>query len=247
MRGLAAFLFVTLVAPTFFALTAAPGFAQPAPVREGTVLSLSETAEREVAPDLLRARLFASATAATATSAQAQVNAMMEKALATVRRLGLSAETMTYNTWEETQRPVPVQPGQPPAPPPQPRWRAQQQLSLVAGDPAKVLQAVGALQADGLGVQQLAYELSRAKRRSLEDELTREALARLKGRAELSAAALGLTFTGWSTIRLGGSVSAPPVQMQRLRAEAASAMPVPQAEAGPQLVVFTVDGEAILK
>lgn len=225
-----------------------PALAQPAPrplPEDATLLTLAESAEREVRPDTIRARLVAQATAETAAPAQSGVNAAMAKALERVRALGLEAETGGYRTWQET----PPRPQTLPAGtrPPAPVWRAQQHLIITAKDDARVLEAVGSLQAEGMLLQELAYAMSPAQQRGLQDDLSAEALQRLAVRAEKAAAALGLRFEGWARIGLqAGQVQRPPMAVAaRMDAMAAAAPPV--AAPGDQTLSVSVEGEAILR
>lgn len=212
---------------------------------DATLLNLSETAERDVTPDTIRARLMAQASAEQAAVAQNAVNAAMTKALAKARSLGLEVETGGYNTYQET----PPRPQNLPAgsKPPSPIWRAQQSLVITAQDDAKLLEAVGALQNDGLLLQELGYTVSRAQQRGLQDELFNEALQRLTARAEKAAAALGLRFAGWARVGLNGGMVPRPMMMKAMRAESMAASAPPVAAAGEQTVSVTVDGEAILR
>ncbi len=205
-----------------------------------TILSLSETAEREVTPDLLRARFAAEASADSAAKAQSQVNAALEKAVAKLKQTGLLVATGGYNTWEEQPR---GNDGKPTGPV---RWRANAQLTVSSKDSAKLLEVTGGLQQDGLLLQGLGFEVSRELRRSLEDELTKEALARLKTRAELAATALGQSFDGWKQVRVG-SGPMPQPRMMQMAMSAKVAMAAPVAEPGSQTVSLTVDGDARLK
>lgn len=218
---------------------AQPVVSQPAEPR-GTTLSLSETAEREVTPDLLRARLAAEASGDTAAKAQAQVNAALEKAVAKAKAAGLQVATGGYTTWEDAPR---GPNGQLTGPP---RWRASAQFSITWKDSAKLLEAAGTLQQDGLLLQGLSFEVSRELRRSLEDDLTREAIARLKARAELGAAALGQAFAGWQQVRIGGGLQQPQPRMMAM-AMSAKAMAAPVAEPGSQTVSLTIEGDARLQ
>ncbi|WP_298728636.1 SIMPL domain-containing protein [uncultured Ferrovibrio sp.] len=212
---------------------------------DATLLNLSETAERDVTPDTIRARLMAQASSEQAADAQNAVNAAMTKALAKVRSLGLEVETGGYNTYQET----PPRPQNLPAgsKPPAPVWRAQQSLIVTAKDDAKLLEAVGALQNDGLLLQELGYAVSREQQRGLQDELFTEALQRLTARAEKAAAALGLRFAGWARVGLNGGIIPRPMMMKAMRAEGMTAAAAPVAAAGEQTVSVTVDGEAILR
>lgn len=213
---------------------------------DATVVNLNESAEREVTPDTMRARLMAQASSESAATAQASVNAAMAKALERVRALGLDVETGGYNTYQDTPpRPASLPPG---AKPPAPVWRAQQSLQLTSKDDAKLLEAVGALQSEGLLLQELGYTLSREQQREQQDGLFAEALQRLNARAEKAAAALGMRFEGWARVGLNGGVMPRPVMMKAMgmaRQDAAMAPPV--AAAGEQTISVTVDGEAILR
>lgn len=212
---------------------------------DATVVNLNETAERDVTPDTMRARLMAQASHESAATAQASVNAAMAKALARAKALGLEVETGGYNTYQESAaRPASLPPG---AKPPAPVWRAQQSLILTSTDDAKLLEAVGALQTEGLLLQELGYTVSRAQGRALQDELFNEALQRLTQRAEKTAAALGMRFEGWARVGLNGGVVQRPVMMKTMAMAAESRAAPPVAAAGEQTVSVNVDGEAILR
>lgn len=212
---------------------------------DATVVNLNESAERDVTPDTMRARLMAQASSESAATAQASVNAAMAKALARAKALGLEVETGGYNTYQESPpRPASLPPG---AKPPAPIWRAQQSLILTATDDAKLLEAVGALQNEGLLLQELGYTVSRAQSRALQDELFNEALQRLTARAEKAGQALGMRFEGWARVGLNGGVIQRPVMMKTMGMAAESRAAPPVAAAGEQTISVSVDGEAILR
>lgn len=212
---------------------------------DATLLTLNETAERDVTPDTIRARLLAQASSEQAATAQNSVNAAMTKALARARALGLEVETGGYHTVQETPpRPQSLPAG---ARPPAPVWRAQQSLVITSTDDAKLLEAVGALQNEGLLLQELGHTVSRQQQRSLQDELINEALQRLTARAEKAAAALGLRFEGWARVRLSGGMPPRPMMMKAMRSESLAAGVPPVSAAGEQTISVGVDGEAILR
>ncbi|HLT78215.1 MAG TPA: SIMPL domain-containing protein [Ferrovibrio sp.] len=212
---------------------------------DATLLNLNEMAERDVTPDTIRARLMAQASSEDAATAQNSVNAAMTRALARVRSLGLDVETGGYNTYQET----PPRPQSLPAgtKPPAPVWRAQQSLTITATDDAKLLEAVGILQNEGLLLQELGYMVSRQQQRGLQDELFAEALQRLTARAEKAAAALGLHFEGWARVGLNGGVAPRSMMVKAMRAEGMAAAAAPVAAPGEQTISVNVDGEAILR
>lgn len=231
-----------------FLLAALPAAAQTAQRTlpdDATILNLTESAEREVTPDTIRARLLAQASSESAATAQASVNAAMAKALARARSLGLEVETGGYNTFQDNPvRPASLPPG---VKPPAPLWRAQQSMVLAAKEDAKLLEAVGILQGEGLLLQELGYIVSRVQERSLQDELFNEALQRLTARAEKAAAALGMRFQGWARVGLNaGGVQRPVMMREAAMAVRQSAAP-PVTAPGEQTLSVSVDGEAILR
>lgn len=212
---------------------------------DATLLTLSESSERDVTPDTMRARLMAQATSESAATSQSSVNAAMSRALSRVKALGLEVETGGYNTYQESpQRPQNLPAG---AKPPAPLWRAQQSLIITSKDDAKLLEAVGALQTEGLALQELGYMLSREQQRGQQDEMFNEALQRLAARAEKAAAALGMRFEGWARVGLNGGMVGRPVMMKAMAAAPRQDFAPPVAAAGEQTVTVTVDGEAILR
>lgn len=242
---LPAFAAALLLVPLLTSGVAAAQTAQRVLPDDATLLTLNEQAERDVMPDTIRARLVAQATSEQAAAAQSSVNAAMAKALARVRSLGLEVETGGYNTWQETPpRPQALPAG---ARPPAPVWRAQQSLVLTAKEDAKLLEAVGILQGEGLALQELGYMISREQQRSIQDDLVAEALQRLTARAQRAAAALGMEFTGWARVGVHGGGVSRPMLMRAAKGEGMAAGVPPVTAAGEQTVSMTVDGEAILR
>lgn len=215
------------------------------PLADATLLNLSESAERDVTPDTMRARLMAQASAEDATAAQNTVNAAMTKALAMVRTLGLEVETGGYNTFQDN----PPRPASLPAgtKPPAPVWRAQQSLTITATDNDKLLAVVGELQKEGLLLQELGFAVSRAQQRSLQDDMMTEALQRLTARAEKAAAALGLQFDGWHRVGVNGGTAPRPMMKAAMATTMRQDFAPPAAAAGEQTLSVNVDGEAILR
>jgi uncharacterized protein len=203
-----------------------PGAAEP-----GTVLRVSERAERALARDRLRVELRAEATDADARRLQDAINRRMAAALARAKEAtGITVATTGYTVFEE-------QPGKPPA-----RWRGGEGLSLTGGDFGAVLALAGSLQEQGLVISGLAAELSREAARSVEDELAEAALQRLGQRAERIAAALGMAVAGYRSVRLG-NVAVPPLPFR----VAAKTMTPPVAEPGDATLALEVEAEVLLR
>lgn len=207
-----------------------------APPREGTTLILSESATREVEQDTILARLVARAEGEAPAAVQATVNRAMADALEQARAAaGVRVATGGYRVQQRYNRE-----GQPVS------WIAEQELRLAADEAASVLQLVGALQESGLVVEGLGFELSPAMRREVEDELTIEAIERLRARAEGIADALETDVARVMVLTVGGTVGIPPGPRFEARAMAADAAPPPSAVPDRETVSVDVNAEIAL-
>jgi uncharacterized protein len=225
---------LAVIAASLSALPAAA--APPPPPDDGmTVLHLSEAADRAIRRDRLRVQLRVETTAGNAKQVQAEINRRMASALAKVKGVaGVKPETGSYSVYEERQQNVPS------------RWRGSQSLSLVDHDFAELLALVGDLQNDGLAVASLAFELSPEAARAAQDELTNEALNRLRDRAERIAMELHLSFQRYRDIRIGNVGGDRPVPMHAMAMAAAAPAPLPVGEAGDAMVQVSVDADVVL-
>lgn len=230
------------VAALVFALAAAPASAQApgaAPPETATVLHLSEQAQRMVTRDQLRAELRAEAVDADAAKLQAEINRHMTAALARAKGVaGVTVETGGYSVYPE-------QRSGPSSAPRALSWHGSATLSLAAHDAAPLLALVGALQQDGLVISVLGYELTPAAAKRVEDDLTDEALARVKARGERIAASLGLVVLRIRDLRVGNAGGTQPLPRFRAEATLASAPP-PVAEPGQTTVSVSVDADVVL-
>lgn len=191
-----------------------------------------------VQPDELAADLTAEASAATPQDAQARVNAAITAALATARGTqGVTVATGPYSVWQVRE----PHPGQSAAPATV-VWQASQVVTLRSADGGAMLALVGRLQAQGLAVQRLGWQVSDAASRRAGDEARRQALGALRGRAEAAAKLLGLHFEEFRSVDLNPTNAPGPMP----RAMMAAAMPVPNAMAEAVLVSATVTAEAAL-
>ncbi|MCZ8124560.1 MAG: SIMPL domain-containing protein [Magnetospirillum sp.] len=210
----------------------------PAAAAEPPVLTLGESAERAIQQDRLTVALRAEATGPTAAGVQAEINRRMEAAVARARQsAGVSVETGAYWTHEERPQNQPR------------RWRGAATLELSGSDMAALTALAGALQEGGMAMSGLRFDLRRETARAAEDELTAEALQRLKLRAERAADALGLRVTGYRAIRLGAAGGeAPPRPMPRAAMAdlAAANAPAPIAEPGRATVRVSVEADVLL-
>ncbi|HEX3970179.1 MAG TPA: SIMPL domain-containing protein [Stellaceae bacterium] len=204
------------------------------PSSNQSILHLSQTAQRDVPRDLMRATLAAEAIDPDAGKVQSEMNQRMSAALTRIKQTaGITGETGGYNVYRET-------PDNQPA-----RWHGSQTVTLTSKDFASLLTLIGALQQQGLVTQELAPDISREARQSVEDALTDEALTRLKQRADRIAATAGVKLQGIRSLTVG-NVNAPPPIVRPMMHMMAAAAPAPVAEAGDATVSITATAEFAL-
>jgi predicted secreted protein len=223
------------------AALSAPALAQDAAgdQNESTRIVLSETAVREVEQDTLVAMLTARGEAEAPREAQNQVNQAIQGALeAASGAEDIRRSTGGYRVYQQRDRE-----GQPIG------WIAEQDIRMTSREPAPLLDLVGELQDAGLLLRGLSYELSREARKALEDELTDDALGRLRERAERVAGSLGAEVDRVAVLRLGGVDSPPPVmpRMMEMSARAEEAMAPPAALPDLETVSVRVEAEVLLR
>jgi uncharacterized protein len=200
------------------------------PARAATILHLSTTASVKVMPDELDAELAAEAGAPTPAAAQNAVNGMISKGLATARAISaVTTSTGAYSVWYVTD--------------PHPEWRAQQTLALSARDGTALLNLVGQLQAQGLAVSSLGWQLADKTEAAARDRAQTMALAALKGRAEAAAKVLGMRFAGFLQVWLTPPASPLPIQPMGLMA---ARVAPPNAVPAETTVAATVQADVTL-
>jgi uncharacterized protein len=196
-----------------------------------TVLHLSQTAERPVVRDLLRAELRVEETGPDARSVQSAINRRAAAALDHARQVqGVHVETGSYSVGEERPQNGPE------------RWRGSQSVILTGKDADSLLKLTGALQSDGLSVSALNYDLSPETMRGAEEDLTAEALAGLDHRAASIADRMHLNVARYRDLRVGNAeTGGRPVPRF-----AAMAVAAPVAEPGEAIVRVTVEADLLL-
>jgi predicted secreted protein len=201
-----------------------------------TKLRLVETAQRTVRQDRLRAMLRAEVTGPDARRVQAEINRRMAAALDRAKANGsIRVETGSYSLYEERQPNAGA------------TWRGQQSLALIGTEFNDVLALAGELQQGGLVFSGMQFELRPETARVYEDEMTSEAIKRLRERGDKVAAGMGLKVIRVRELSVGnvmGDQPRPPVRM-RMEATMAQAAP-PVAEAGDQIIQISVQAEIVL-
>lgn len=225
-----------VVAMLFFATPLAPAAGQSPPaLNNASVLHLTDTADRNVPRDRLRAELAAESADPDAAKVQAEINRRMSAALARIKSVpDIAVEMNGYSVYQERVDKGPM------------RWRGSQSMTLTAKDFASLLALIGVLQQDGLVAKGLAPLLSREARQAVEDELTEAALARLQKRAERIATQLGSKIDIYRDIRVGNVNRPVPVMRAMSLAQGPLPAPPPVAEPGEALVSVTVEADVVL-
>jgi uncharacterized protein len=212
------------------------GLGLSAPALAETILHLSETATVMVAPDEIAATLSAQATSASASDAQARVNAAMSDALAQAHKVeALTVSTGGYGVWRTNQ------------PDHADHWQVSQTLNLSGHDGPALLTLVGALQQHGLVVNNLGWRLSRGAERQAHQGATKQALSALRGRVDEAAALLDLRFDQFKEVRLDAATPQPMFRaMAAPMATGASAAAPPSVAPEDVPVSATADADAVL-
>ena len=193
-----------------------------------TVLHLSQTAERNVIRDLLRAELRVEETGADPAAIQPEINRRMAAALDRAHQVqGVRVETGSYGVGEERPQTGPS------------RWRGSQSIILTGKDIDSLLKLAGALQSDGLIMSSLTFEASTETVRGAEEDLTAEALAALDRRAASIAGRMHLTVVGYRDLHVGNAETEGGRPIPRFAAMAAA----PVAEPGQATIRVTIEAE----
>ena len=207
-----------------------------------TILHLDQTAERIVPRDRLTVDLRAEATGGDPRAVQAETNRRMTAALARVKgAAGIKAASGNYSTYQIT----PPGPDGKPKPPAQ--WRATQELTLVSRDFPAALALAGQLQADGLLIGDMRFDIAPETLHAQQQVLTDEALTALTARAGQVAAALHLAVSGIKLLNVGNAAQpGGPRPFVMARAVAGAAPAPPAVAAGESAVSVTVTAEFAL-
>lgn len=126
-------------------------------------------------------------------------------------------------------------------------WRVRQSLRLESADVAAMSDMLGKLQSR-LGLQQVQFMLSPERRRAVEEDLIKQALARFTTRAAMVAEQLGRGGYRLVGMQVNSGGSRPPMPVPQMAAmRAAEAVAAPPMQGGQSLVQVTVTGTVQLK
>lgn len=191
---------------------------------------------REVENDWATARLTAMAEGQDPARVAADVNARMARALATARKeKGVEVESGGYVTQPvyDASRIV--------------RWQAWQEIRLESADVDRLSKLIGQLQEAEMQLSGIEFSVKRETREALQNELTLEALAAFRARADLISKGMG--SAGWSLVSMSVGLGGGQPRHYAMRAESDMAMKsaaAPAFEAGKSELQITVDGNVEL-
>jgi len=171
-----------------------------------TRLRLSESGSVAVAPDELTAALRIEIRASTAAEAQEQVNRSAAAALATIRAVPVQVTTGRYAAHTDREKQEVV---------------ATQSFNLKGAQGEAMLALIGRLQAEGLLLAGITWQLSEATARTASDEATRLAIRAVQERGASIARDLGLRVFALRDLYVEAAPDARPVAMMAARAATA--------------------------
>jgi uncharacterized protein YggE len=210
-----------------FFMLAALGCGVAVPAWAQTELDLSATGQVVVPPDEMTAALQVQASAASAVAAQAAVNQEMAKALALANATnGVVATTGGYNVAQTTPDGASTL-----------QFQASQSLQLVMPAPKGAVPdsftaLVGALQQNGLLLNDLSGDLSTAGQRAAQSRAIADAIGQIQAQAGMVAGDLRVSIGAIKTLNV--SVNAPGPIGRPMFAMARLAGPMPPPQSAPQ-------------
>ncbi len=230
-----------VVLPAALLVVTAPALAQgAAPAAPQNVVTLAASASLEMTMDWLTVTLGTTRDGPEAAAVQAQVRQALDAALTEARKAARPGELLVrtggfalhprYGTKAAITG-----------------WQGSAELVLEGRDTAAIAQLAGRLQT--LAITRVQWSLSREAREKVEGEVTAQAIARFRARADEVARHFG--SGGWTVREVNvadhGQPPADPgprMRMQAMAAAPAEALPV---EAGRTLVTVTVSGSVQLR
>ena len=151
-------------------------------IENKTVLNLSESAEKDVEQDRIKAILRITKEAKETTQVQNFINKQMQKAVTSAKSLDdIKVSTGTYRVNKKYDHRLKKNNG----------WTGSQEIILDSKNKKSIFKIVQSLQKNGFVMSKMNYYLSRNKAASFRTELIKEALQRVQDRAKSIAEQLG--------------------------------------------------------
>ena len=220
-----------LVASAALVLSGASFAAEPAP--RYNVFELQAEAQREVANDTLAATLYAELNDVNPATLANMINKAANEAL----RIAKDAKNVRVRSGSNQTYPVYAKGNV------LQTWRGRAEIRIESRDFEAASGLIGKLQA-GMQLGSLNFAVSPEARRLAENELTAEAIAAFKARAEIVRGALAGRSYKVQRLNLSSSQNAPPPRYAVARALAAAAPEVaaPDIEGGASRIIVTAAG-----
>jgi predicted secreted protein len=209
------------------------------PETVGTVVHLTERAERQMPRDRLTATLRADAEGLDPAKVQDTINRRMQDALAQAKTV--SAVKVESGSYQVYRQPPPAQNSTAPD-----KWVASQTMILTSKDFAPALALIGTLQGTGLVIESLNFDVAPETLRAVQDEMTTEALAAMRARADHVAAGMMMNVVRYKSLDVGNVTTQDFHQPVPLRMMAAKAEAAPAANPGESTAFLLVDAQVIL-
>ena len=215
----------------------------PPPVN---VVALSASAAVEVTNDWLTIAFSTSRDGADAAVVQSQLKQALDAALAEARRAAkpgqLEVQTGGFQLFPRYAPPNPRATGSAAAGGIT-SWQGSVELLVQGRDTQAITQLAGRIQT--LTIARVGWSLSREAREKVEADITAQAIARFRARADAVTKAFGMGSYSLREVSVGSDETATAVQRPMMRAAAASvsmAQDALPAEAGKAVVTSTVSG-----
>jgi len=228
-----------VVAVAAAAAGAAPADAQaqagPAQAAPSNVVALSATATMELTMDWLTVVFSTTREGTEAAAVQSQLRQALDAALAEARKAAKPGEVLV-RTGGFSLNPRHGQKGGIVG------WQGYAELVVEGRDTTAIAQTMGRIQT--LTIGRVGWSLSREAREKLEGEVTAQAIARFRSRADEVARQFGMSGYTVREVNVSGNEpgAAPPVMMMRTQAARGAADESLPVEAGKAQVTATVSG-----
>lgn len=171
-------------------------------IERKTILNLSETAEKEVEQDRIRATLRIQEEARENTMVQNRINKAMQEGVEIAKKYNtIKVSTGRYNVNERYNNKLRTNDG----------WKGSQEIILDSENKDDILELVQKLQKQGFNMSGMSYYLSRDKAASYRTELINEALKRVQDRAASVSKQLGAKHWHIGSVDVSGSNNARPM------------------------------------
>lgn len=215
------------------ALAAAASAHAQMPPQPVNVLSLNASAQVEVQKDVLTVAFSTTREGADANAVQNQLKQALDAALAEARKIAkpgqVEVQTGNFSLYPRYTNKGGIN-----------GWQGSAELLVEGKDAAAIAQLTGRITTMSIG--RVQWALSREARAKVESDVTAQAIARFREKAEFMAKQFGFTGITLREVTVATNDTGPgPQPMYRMNAAAAEAAPLP-VEAGKSAVVATVAG-----